>query len=119
MKKLMMGILMSMIAGGASAAESPLLLTATVKIQQGKQEAFKAELLSILAPTRAEAGNISYNAYQSPNDPTEFTTVEMWKSQAAIDEHMTSPHMQVFFGKVGPFFAPGFPILKTYQTIEK
>lgn len=53
----------------------------------------KAALSSLVAPTRDEAGCISYELFQSDADPTEFVTVEEWSDQASIDAHMGSDHI--------------------------
>jgi quinol monooxygenase YgiN len=122
MKSMIVGLSMvlgSLVGMGAQASDLPLVMIATVKVQPGFEVAFKAAAVQILAPTRAEEGNISYEFHQSPNDPTEFATVEVWRSQADIDKHMGLPHMQNFFGQVGGMFAPGFPVLKTYQAFEE
>jgi quinol monooxygenase YgiN len=99
----------------ATASADPILVIATVKVRAGTEAAFKEAAELILAPTHAEAGSLSYGFYQSPTEPSEFTTVEVWRSQADIDQHMKLPFMQSFFKTVGGLFAPGYPVLKSYQ----
>ena len=107
--------LLLLLAASAKASVEPILVIATVKVKAGTEIAFKEAAQDILAPTHVEAGSISYGFYQSPVDPTEFTTVEVWRSQVDINQHMKQPFMQAFFQRVGNFFAPGYPILKSYQ----
>ena len=118
-------LMMALVAMGQTAiadakyVNEPLVMIATVKVKAGFEEQFKAAAQEILAPTRAEAGNIQYDFHQSPADPTEFATFEIWRSQADIDSHMSSAHMQRFFSQVGNMFEAGYPILKTYQKFEE
>ena len=49
-----------------------------------------------IGPTRAEAGNDSYVLTRDGKDSSMFVFVEHWKSQAAVDEHMQSSHLQAF-----------------------
>jgi quinol monooxygenase YgiN len=102
----------------ASEAHQPLIVIATVKVAAGQEAAFKAAAVGILKSTRAETGNISYTFNQGVQDPTEFSTFEVWRSQADIDVHMKTVPMKTFFQTVGPLFAPGYPVLKTYQSFE-
>jgi quinol monooxygenase YgiN len=103
----------------ASQNQKPLILIATVKVLAGTEKAFKAAAVQILEATRAEEGSISYIFNQSVQDPTEFSTVEVWRSQADIDAHMIAPHVQKFFSTVGAMFVSGYPILKTYQSFDR
>ena len=66
---------------------------ATLIARHDKIEETKAALGSLVAPTRAEAGCISYELFQADSDPTEFVTIEEWTDQAAIDGHMASDHI--------------------------
>ncbi|MGZ3773332.1 MAG: putative quinol monooxygenase [Pseudobdellovibrionaceae bacterium] len=123
MKLIILMSLSAFLTGSVSMAavdgSKPLVVIATVKVKPGTEEAFKAAAEEMLASARAEAGNISYTFVQGTADPTEFSTFEVWKSQDAIDNHMGLPFMKKFFSTVGNMFAPGFPILTTYQTFEK
>ena len=125
MKKLaVVGFLGSMILGagvaqGTTTDAQPIVQIAIAKVKPGTQEAFKTAVEKILKPTRAEAGNVSYHYIQSIQDPTEFIFVEVWKSNEAIDTHMSTPFLKAFFAEVGPLFEVGYPILKKYQNAEK
>jgi quinol monooxygenase YgiN len=97
---------------------SPLVVIALVKVKPGTEQSFKASATKVIAPTRLEAGNIDYNFQQSTTDPTEFATIEHWKSQADLDAHMKTPTMLTFFQEVGSDFEPGFPDIRTYVSFE-
>ncbi len=66
---------------------------ATLIAKSDKVEETKAALSSLVDPTRAEPGCVSYELFQSNDDPTEFVTVEEFTDDAAIDSHMSSEHI--------------------------
>jgi quinol monooxygenase YgiN len=57
-------------------------------------EPLKAILISLVAPTREEAGCLQYNLYQNQNDPREFTFIEEWASAAALEAHLSGDLIQ-------------------------
>lgn len=115
-------IVMSGTIGSLAHAENgngPVTVIAIAKVKPEYQQAFRTAAAAVLQPTRMESGNISYQFNQSTQDPTEFSTAELWVSQQDIDKHMTLPHMQKFFQAVGNMFETGYPIIKTYQKFER
>ncbi len=66
---------------------------ATLIAKADKVTETRAALSSLVAPTTQEPGCISYELFQSDDDPTEFVTIEEWTNQAAIDSHMGSEHI--------------------------
>jgi quinol monooxygenase YgiN len=56
-------------------------------------EAVKRVLMSLIEPTRQEAGCISYELFQNQTDLTDFTFVEEWESQALLNTHLASVHI--------------------------
>lgn len=73
-----------------------ILIVAKSKIKEDKIEEYKNLAKDILKGSRAEEGNISYILYQSIENPTEFTFVEEWKDQEAIDLHNKEDHFLKF-----------------------
>jgi len=69
-------------------------LVARLKARPGKVEALRAVLFGLLAPTRTEEGCITYEMLQNLEDPTDFTFVEEWSGQPAIDAHFASEHIR-------------------------
>jgi quinol monooxygenase YgiN len=68
-------------------------------------DAMRTLLLGMLEPTRKEAGCVSYELLNNSADPTDFTFVEEWASQAAIDAHMKTPHLQAVVADSAPLLA--------------
>ena len=100
-----------------SVDDQPITVIATVKVKADSVDAFKKAALKMLALTRQEAGVISYDFNQGTNNPVEFSTIELWKSQADIDAHMSAPHMQEFFKEVGDLFEVA-PSIVQYRKFE-
>jgi quinol monooxygenase YgiN len=67
--------------------------------------ALRTLLVGMLAPTRQEAGCIRYELLNNRNDPTDFTFVEEWADQAAIDAHMQTPHLKAVVADSAPLLA--------------
>jgi quinol monooxygenase YgiN len=95
----------------------PLILIARVRAKAGQETRLRRELQRLLAPTRAEAGCISYDLHQSQTDPALFVFYENWKSQADLDAHFETPHLQAMI-KLVPELADG-PFDITKWTIVK
>jgi quinol monooxygenase YgiN len=50
-------------------------------------------LMTLIEPTRAEDGCIVYELLQNAADPTDFTFVEEWTSDEALDAHLETEHL--------------------------
>ncbi len=51
-------------------------------------------LKTLIEPTRREAGCINYELWQNCADATDFTFVEEWETEAALDAHAASQHLK-------------------------
>ena len=51
-------------------------------------------LLTLIAPTRAEENCVTYELMHDTADPTDFTFVEEWTSDAALDAHLETEHLK-------------------------
>ena len=70
-----------------------LTVVATVRAKAGKQDELRSLIETIVAPSRAEEGCVTYALHQGASDPTVFVFYENWVSQAHLDAHLASPHM--------------------------
>jgi quinol monooxygenase YgiN len=82
-----------------------------------KIETVKAVLIELLEPTRKEAGCIKYELLQNQSDPTDFTFVEEWTDNGAIDTHLLSLHIQEAIAKLDGFIT-NEPDIRRYQEVE-
>lgn len=58
-----------------------------------KVEELKSVLLGLVEPTRQEKGCILYELLQNQQDSTDFVFVEEWESEALLNAHLDSPHI--------------------------
>ncbi len=73
-----------------------LTVIAHVRAKPGQESRVRQILENLLAPTRAEAGCINYDLHQSRTDPALFVFYENWESEAHLDAHARSVHIQSF-----------------------
>lgn len=85
--------------------EKKLYIVAKFMAKPGLEEAVRQELSSLLKPTRAEAGCISYDCHQSQENPAIFIFYEIWKNREELDKHLGMPYLQALLGKVDELFA--------------
>ena len=62
-------------------------------------------LIALVDPTRAESGCILYELTQNNSDPTDFTFVEEWASDAELDAHLQSEHIRHLQARGDELFA--------------
>ena len=74
----------------------PLTLIARMRAKSGQEARLWQELQRLVAPTRAEAGCITYDLHRSQTDPALFMFYENWKSQADLDAHFETQHFKAF-----------------------
>ncbi len=68
---------------------------------------------AMLAPSRAEAGCLSYDFYERPSKHA-YVFFEEWADQAALDAHFQTPHFQAFIGAFMGFLAEP-PVIRVYD----
>ena len=61
-------------------------------LKDGCKDALKAALEELIRKTRLEDGNISYDLYESLEDPNIVTMLEEWESREALDAHVKTEH---------------------------
>src|SRR5512140_3091191 len=68
-------------------------------------DAVRGILRSLIAPTRAEPGCLKYELFQNVDDPTDFTFVETFASDAALAAHAAAPYVASLAATLGPLTA--------------
>ncbi len=86
-------------------AGATIQVVCRVTAQPGKAEALRPILQSLMAPTRREAGCLSYRLLQNRKNPDDFVFVEEWAGETAIGAHMTMPHVAEAITQAGPLLA--------------
>lgn len=94
----------------------PVTVIATFQAQPGKEAELKQALISLVAPTRKEAGCINYDLHVLPDDPGKFLFHENWTSKAALDDHLKSDHVQALLPRLKSL-AAGMPEIQIWRKI--
>lgn len=71
----------------------PLTIIATMRAKPGQEARARELLLSLLVPTRAEAGCINYDLHESTETPGKFMFHENWTTEASLAAHLETPHI--------------------------
>ncbi|NJK36601.1 MAG: antibiotic biosynthesis monooxygenase [Oscillatoriales cyanobacterium RM1_1_9] len=75
-------------------SDSALTIIARIKAKTGLEARMRQDLLSLLMPTQAESGCLTFDLLQDINDPTIFVLYENWRDQAAVDDHFQQPYVK-------------------------
>lgn len=84
---------------------SSVRVVARVKALPEQVAAVRSALSKLIEPTRREVGCITYELWQNKLDPTDFTFVEEWESDAALDAHAASQHLKDAAAKLNDLVA--------------
>lgn len=76
---------------------SELQVVATIPAKPEAADAIREALRSLAEATRAEEGCLAYDLFESGSTPGTFVTVERWTDSAALDAHMSAPHVAAAF----------------------
>ena len=95
-------------------------LIAKLKVQPGKAQEFEAAFkpLAEIVNSDAEPGALLYQLCKSRTDPNTYVVMEMYKDQAAIEAHRTTPHFTKYFPMVGAFLEPGPPEFEFVDSVD-
>ncbi len=72
---------------------SMLDTVALIRAKPGSESVVRAALAELQTHTRAEEGCLRYDLFESATTPGTYVTVEEWTGQAALDQHLGSPHV--------------------------
>ncbi|MBI4852745.1 MAG: antibiotic biosynthesis monooxygenase [Acidobacteria bacterium] len=92
-------------------------IVARIVAQSDKVEQVKEILLGLVDLTRKEEGCVSYQLLENKNDPTDFTFVEVWASQQAINAHFATSYVQNALAKV-PSLVAKAPDIQYYSLLK-
>ena len=65
-----------------------------MKAKPGKESQVRQELLSLVAPSRKDAGCLNYDLHQALDNPALFLFHENWTSKAHLDRHLQKPELR-------------------------
>jgi quinol monooxygenase YgiN len=70
-----------------------LIVAGTVRIPPENLERFRAQMVEMIAASRAEDGCIDYAYAQDVADPGLIRVFEVWRDEAALAAHFLTEHM--------------------------
>lgn len=76
--------------------ETAVVLNVHMQAVSGRERDLENQLRALLEPTRKEPGCLVYELHGDPENPGKFMFYEKFKSQAALDLHVSSPHFKKF-----------------------
>jgi quinol monooxygenase YgiN len=76
--------------------DETLAIVATLTVKPEFKDEVLAAIKTVVDATRKEPGNIFYDVFEDINNPLKFVFIETWRSQAAIDFHVNTPHFIEF-----------------------
>ena len=82
--------------------------------RSGQEDRLGEHLLSLVAPSRAEAGNLRYEIFQDASDDGLWIAIEDWRSKADFDVHMATGYVRAFLSQV-PSLCDGEPDIRSYR----
>lgn len=82
-----------------------IIIHAHLQVKMDQEQAFLEEAKTLLAATRAEKGNISYDLMKSTDQDYHYTMIELWEDVEATKAHNTSEHFTAFIQKAPSFMA--------------
>ena len=83
-----------------------LVIIAQYRVRAGEEDKVEAALREMVAPTRAEAGNLDYQVFRDPSDSSLFVLFEKYDDEPAFDAHRASEHFATWLaGQVLPALA--------------
>ena len=98
-------------------AEDTLRVIARVKARPGKVNELLSVLSSLVEPTRKEPGCLSYELLQNNEDPTEFTLIEEWQNNTALESHFATKHFKDALVKL-PNLVAAEPDIRRYHRVS-
>ncbi|MCP3764870.1 antibiotic biosynthesis monooxygenase [Domibacillus sp. A3M-37] len=80
-----------------------IIIHAVFNIHPTKHNAFLEEIQPLIAASRAESGNVSYDLHKDTEKENVFIMVEVWQDAQAVASHNSSEHFTLFVGKAKGF----------------
>jgi quinol monooxygenase YgiN len=79
------------------------VVVAQYRVRAGDEAQVANALRNMVAPTRAEPGNVDYQVFRDPRDPSLFVLFERYTDESAFQARLASPHFGTWLkGQVLP-----------------
>jgi quinol monooxygenase YgiN len=95
-----------------------LTVVAIAQAKPGKEKDLEAALLELVPHTRQEAACINYDLHRHLDNPGKFVFYENWVNKAALEQHLTTPHITDFLTKAGDLLAEPLQV-ELYEMVSQ
>ncbi len=75
-------------------------IVAVLTARPGKTADLQALLSGMVAPSRAEPGNLRWDVWRDQADARRFVIDELYADDAAIAAHRQTPHFQAYLARI-------------------
>lgn len=76
-----------------------------------QEEQVESILKNMVAPTRAESGNVRYDLYTSSNEPKSFHLIESYSDESALAFHRETAHYKHYRATIASLLAQPVVVL--------
>ena len=91
-----------------------IIIHARFQLQPEQEQVFLEEIRLLIAASRAERGNISYDLMKDTETDNVYTMVELWTDSSAVEDHNKSVHFTAFASKAPQYLAARLDV-KVYE----
>ncbi|HEY8066151.1 MAG TPA: putative quinol monooxygenase [Methylosinus sp.] len=75
-------------------------IIALLTARPDKKEALETLLTGMIAPSRAEAGNLRYDLWRDQTDPARFVLDELYTNSEAVAAHRETHHFRAYLAAI-------------------
>jgi quinol monooxygenase YgiN len=83
---------------------TPLVAVATLKAREGREAQVRALFAEMQPKTHDEQGCRLYALHVDRSDPRTFVMIEIWDTEADIQRHLETPHVQALIARTDELF---------------
>ncbi len=97
-----------MADANAQSSTQAISVFASFRPKSGERSSVEKILRGMVAPTRAEPGNLVYDLYetsQTSEEEAEFHLFEQYRDAAALEAHRASDHYKAYRAAIGDYLA--------------
>jgi quinol monooxygenase YgiN len=91
-----------------------VIVIARFRPRPDRREELVALLTAVQAASRTDDGCLNYGYYSEVVDGLSFVAVEEWRDQAALEEHLRTPHVARLVAAL-PELGDGRPAIQVHQ----
>lgn len=88
------------------------IINVTLHVKPELASDYQQFISQLVAGSRAEAGNLSYDHFQSLTDPNKYEIIEHWQDAQAVASHNETSHFKHFLAGIDSFLDAPLEIIR-------